>query len=192
MQCKHSPGTKPVSSHSLDAFSVSLGTIMGGYLIILCTVLLLATSVATSSELGKGKEKSYQDFVDTHNSIRAEVGVGPIAWNHTLAAYTQKYANERIQDCDMEHPSGTPYGQNQAVGYGEMTGEQAVKFWGTEKPNYDYESNKCVGGECMHYTQIVWRNSVHLGCARVKCTNGWMYVICSYDPPGNYVGERPY
>ncbi|KAK4758529.1 hypothetical protein SAY87_019830 [Trapa incisa] len=90
---------------------------MGGYLIILCTVLFLATS----SELGKGKEKSYQDFVDTHNSIRAEVGVGPIAWNHTLAAYTQKYANERIQDCDMEHPSGTPYGRKRSSSGGRRS-----------------------------------------------------------------------
>ncbi|KAL6213197.1 hypothetical protein ACLB2K_012644 [Fragaria x ananassa] len=91
----------------------------------------------------------------------------------------------------MEHSEG-PYGENLAEGYGEMTGAQAVKFWVTEKPNYDYASNKCVGDECGHYTQVVWHNSVHLGCARAKCTNGWVFVICSYDPPGNFEDERPY
>ncbi|CAL2279505.1 unnamed protein product [Prunus armeniaca] len=31
-----------------------------------------------------------------------------------------------------------------------------------------------------------------LGCARVQCSNGWWFVTCNYDPPGNYVGQRPY
>lgn len=158
---------------------------MGGYLIS-CAVLLAIVSVSS----GSGKEP-HQDFVDTHNSIRAEVGVGPITWNDTVAAYAQRYADERIHDCNMDHSMG-PYGENLAEGYGEMSGEQAVKFWATERPNYNYRSNSCVGGECLHYTQIVWRKSVHLGCARVKCTNGWMFVICNYDPPGNVEGERPY
>ncbi|KAF3439357.1 hypothetical protein FNV43_RR19269 [Rhamnella rubrinervis] len=132
-----------------------------------------------------------QDFVDAHNAARAEVGVGPITWNHTVAAYAQNYANQRVNNCEMEH-SGGPYGENLAEGYESMTGEDAVKFWVTEKANYDYSTNSCVGDECLHYTQVVWRNSVHLGCARAKCRNDWMFVICNYDPPGNYEGERPY
>ncbi|XP_008245978.1 PREDICTED: basic form of pathogenesis-related protein 1-like [Prunus mume] len=77
----------------------------------------------------------------------------------------------------MVHSQG-PYGENLAEGYGEMTGGQAMKFWVTEKPNYDYASNTCVGDVCGHYTQVVWRNSTHVGCARAKCKNGWMFVIC--------------
>lgn len=48
------------------------------------------------------------------------------------------------------------------------------------------------GKMCGHYTQIVWRDSVRLGCASVNCLNGGMYAICSYDPPGNYIGESPF
>lgn len=133
-----------------------------------------------------------QDFVDAHNEARAEVGVGPISWNHTVAAYAQRYANQQVKNnCQMEH-SGGPYGENLAEGYGSMTGEQAVKFWVTEKPYYNYHSNSCEGDECLHYTQVVWRNSAHLGCARAKCDNGWMFVICNYDPPGNIDGQHPY
>ncbi|XP_062019516.1 pathogenesis-related leaf protein 6-like [Rosa rugosa] len=132
-----------------------------------------------------------QGFIDEHNKARAEVGVGPITWNNTVAMYAQKYADSKIETCEMEH-SGGPYGENLAEGYGEMTGAQAVKFWVTEKPNYDRASNKCVNDECLHYTQVVWRDSVRLGCARAKCKNGWVFVICNYDPPGNYIGERPY
>lgn len=149
---------------------------------------MIITTEAFSSAKGY---QSQNDFVDTHNAARAEVGVGPIAWNKTLAAYARNYALSRIVDCNMEHSRG-PYGENLAEGYGYMSGEQAVKFWASEKPYYDHSSNKCVGDECGHYTQVVWRTSVHLGCARAKCFNGWMFVICSYDPPGNYEGQRPY
>ncbi|KAI4296509.1 hypothetical protein L6164_036459 [Bauhinia variegata] len=136
-------------------------------------------------------QSSPEDFLQVHNQARGDVGVPPLSWNATLVAYAQKYANSKIRNCEMEH-SGGPYGENLAEGYGEMTGSDAVKFWLTEKPDYDHYSNSCVNDECLHYTQIVWRDSVHLGCARAKCTNGWMFVICNYDPPGNIDGERPY
>ncbi|KAI4296510.1 hypothetical protein L6164_036460 [Bauhinia variegata] len=136
-------------------------------------------------------QNSPQDVLDVHNGARAAVGVGPISWDDKLVAYAQNYANQRIGDCEMEH-SGGPYGENLAEGYGDMALADAVKFWLTEKPNYDYNSNSCVHDECLHYTQIVWRNSVRVGCAKAKCNNGWTFVICRYDPPGNIDGERPY
>ncbi|KAK4848674.1 hypothetical protein QYF36_015941 [Acer negundo] len=136
-------------------------------------------------------QNSPKDYVDAHNAFRAAVGVGPITWNNTVAAYAQKYADERKRDCQMDHSMG-PYGENLAEGYGQMDGVDAVKFWASEKPQYDYKSNSCVGDECLHYTQIVWSTSIHVGCGRVKCMNGWLFVICNYDPPGNIEGQRPY
>ncbi|XVE67398.1 hypothetical protein DITRI_Ditri08aG0157100 [Diplodiscus trichospermus] len=138
-------------------------------------------------------QNSPQDFVNAHNVIRAKVGVGPLVWNRTVAAYAQNYANERIKDCNLEHSYG-PYGENLAEGYGNLNGVDAVTMWASEKPDYDYASNSCHSGddECLHYTQVVWRNSVHLGCGRAKCNNGWVFVICSYAPVGNIEGERPY
>ncbi|TYI98411.1 hypothetical protein E1A91_D01G212600v1 [Gossypium mustelinum] len=138
-------------------------------------------------------QNSPQDFVKAHNVIRAAVGVGPLVWNRTVASYAQKYADKRMKDCEMEHSYG-PYGENLAEGYGNLDGVDAVKMWASEKPDYDHSSNSCVSGgdDCLHYTQIVWSKSVHLGCGRAKCANGWVFVICSYDPVGNVEGERPY
>ncbi|KAF7843074.1 basic form of pathogenesis-related protein 1-like [Senna tora] len=102
------------------------------------------------------------DFLYVHNRARAQVGVGPLKWNQSLASYAQRYANKRSHDCNLEH-SGGPFGENIAEGYEDMKGSDAVKFWLTEKPNYDYHSNACVNDDCLHYTQIVWRNSRHLG-----------------------------
>ncbi|CAK9145004.1 unnamed protein product [Ilex paraguariensis] len=136
-------------------------------------------------------QNSQKDFLDAHNKARAQVGVRPLVWNDTVSAYAQNYANKRIGDCNLEHSEG-PYGENIAEGYGDLKAADAVSMWVGEKSCYDYSSNSCVGGECLHYTQVVWADSVHLGCARVQCHNGWVFVTCNYDPPGNYEGQRPY
>ncbi|XP_062177288.1 pathogenesis-related protein 1-like [Alnus glutinosa] len=132
-----------------------------------------------------------QDYINAHNTARSQVGVGPITWDANLAAFAQNYANQRTGDCRLVH-SGGPYGENLAGSSSDLTGAAAVDLWVREKSNYNYNSNSCVGGECLHYTQVVWRNSVRLGCAKVRCNNGGTFIGCNYDPRGNYVGQRPY
>ncbi|KAL0412641.1 UNVERIFIED_CONTAM: Pathogenesis-related leaf protein 6 [Sesamum radiatum] len=137
-------------------------------------------------------QNSPQDYVAAHNAARAQVGVGPIAWDENVAAFARNYVNQRRGDCNLVHSTNRPYGENLAKGSGKFTGRAAVELWVGEKPFYDYASNSCVGGECRHYTQVVWRNSVRVGCARARCNNGWWFISCNYDPPGNYIGQRPY
>ena len=138
-------------------------------------------------------QNSPQDFVSAHNAARAAVGVGPVSWDNTVAAYAQNYANQRIGDCKLVH-SGGPYGENLFWGSGrEYTAADAVNLWVSEKQWYDYSTNTCAAGKvCGHYTQVVWRDSTHIGCARVTCNSGAIFIICNYYPPGNIVGERPY
>ncbi|XP_062114757.1 pathogenesis-related protein 1-like [Humulus lupulus] len=136
------------------------------------------------------------DFLKVHNAIRAKVGVGPMDWNNTLGTYAENYADSLIKtNCEMV-PSRGPYGENLAKGKSSQTSEQAMMHWASEKANYDYASNSCTrNGGCDHYTQMVWRNSIHLGCAIVKCITDSVdlsVVVCSYGPPGNKVGQRPY
>ena len=42
-----------------------------------------------------------------------------------------------------------------------------------------------------HYTQIVWRSTVEVGCAVARSGLHEVWV-CRYSPPGNVVGQRPY
>ncbi|XP_022925422.1 pathogenesis-related protein 1A-like [Cucurbita moschata] len=133
-----------------------------------------------------------QDYVDAHNVVRAQVGVEPIQWDQELANYATQYANKRRSDCLLLHSHG-PYGENLAMSIGEMSGIEAVQMWVDEEQFYDYDSNTCVDDEmCSHYTQVVWRNSMRVGCAKVSCNNRDAFIICSYDPPGNFIGEWPY
>ncbi|XP_078169835.1 pathogenesis-related protein PRB1-3-like [Carex rostrata] len=139
-------------------------------------------------------QNTQQDYVNSHNTARAAVGVGNVSWNNTVQQYAQTYANSRKGDCKLVH-SGGPYGENIFWGPAtSFTGVDAVNAWVDEKQYYDHSTNSCASGHvCGHYTQVVWRNSNQIGCARVVCdNNAGVFIICNYYPPGNYVGESPY
>ncbi|KAL6911605.1 hypothetical protein ACP4OV_000410 [Aristida adscensionis] len=141
---------------------------------------------------GGGGDLRYQ-FLAQQNAARASMGLPPLVWDERVAAYARWYAQSRRGDCALVHSSG-PYGEN--LFWGSGTGwspAQAVGAWLAERPRYNYWSNSCYGGMCGHYTQIMWRATRRVGCAMVTCYNGrGTFITCNYDPPGNYVGVRPY
>ncbi|KAI6678233.1 hypothetical protein NL676_039029 [Syzygium grande] len=138
-------------------------------------------------------QNSPKDYVAAHNKARSRVGVGRIAWDQRVASYAMDYAKKLAKDCRRLVHSGGPYGENLAWASSDLTGTKAVGMWVAEKPYYNYKSNSCTPGKvCGHYTQVVWRRSVRLGCARVKCATGGTLVTCNYDPRGNIVGQKPY
>ncbi|KAF9587698.1 hypothetical protein IFM89_004530 [Coptis chinensis] len=155
-------------------------------LVLLCVLGFAMVQVSLA-------QNTPQDFLNAHNTARAQVDVETMTWDDGVAAYAQNYANQMASSCNLVH-SGGPYGENLAWGSdSSLTGTAAVNMWVAEKQNYDYNSNTCSSGAvCGHYTQVVWRNSVRLGCAKVICSTGGTFIICSYDPPGNFVGEKPY
>jgi uncharacterized protein YkwD len=138
-------------------------------------------------------------LVRLHNQVRAEVGVGAVTWSNPLAAYAQEWANHLAgTGCRMEHrpksgPRKQQYGENLFTGTEGYYGvADAVSSWASEKKYYrgekiDYSNYQKVG----HYTQMVWRNTRQVGCAKVSC-QGRIIIVCNYDPPGNVIGQRPY
>ncbi|KAI4318743.1 hypothetical protein MLD38_032413 [Melastoma candidum] len=158
------------------------------------TILFLISLVLLF--LSSSAQNSIKDYLDAHNAARRAVGVPmpDMVWNNTLASYARTYARVRAKDCKLKHSNG-PYGENLAYGYSwRFSATYAISLWVVEKVFYNYTSNSCIGrNECLHYTQIVWSDSINLGCARVKCANGYdWFVTCNYDPPGNWEGELPY
>ncbi|KAJ7942883.1 Pathogenesis-related protein 1 [Quillaja saponaria] len=156
----------------------------------LSLALLLGLALMSDYTLA---QDSPADFVNAHNVARAQVGVPPLAWDDTIVGFARDYANQHVDDCQLVHSSGAgKYGENLAGSTGDLNGTNAVEMWVSERENYDYNSDSCVGGECRHYTQVVWRDSVRLGCAKVRCNNGGTFIGCNYDPPGNFLGQKPY
>ncbi|OVA05752.1 Allergen V5/Tpx-1-related [Macleaya cordata] len=93
-------------------------------------------------------QNSPQDFLAPHNAARAAVGVGPMTWDNTVAAYARNYAIQRAGDCKLIHSRGR-YGENIAWSSGAgLTARGAVNLWVSEKCYYDYGSNSCRGGVC--------------------------------------------
>lgn len=133
-------------------------------------------------------------YLKPHNKIRAKLGLPPLKWSEQLASYARWWAHQRQGDCAMIH-SGSDYGENLFWG---STGRQwgpadAVAFWVNEKSFYNYYTNSCAQGrECLHYTQIIWKHSKKVGCAKVTCRNGYTFIGCNYDPHGNILGQKPF
>ncbi|XP_059461457.1 pathogenesis-related protein PR-1-like [Corylus avellana] len=154
-------------------------------------LLLISTTHAVPTKSQHVSQAS--QFLAPHNVARLALRLRPLLWDAKLARYAQWYANQRRFDCALEHSDG-PYGENIFWGSGnDWTPSQAVADWVSERQWYDYWSNSCAGGEqCGHYTQIVWSSTRRVGCARVKCLGDrGVFMTCNYDPPGNYIGERP-
>jgi pathogenesis-related protein 1 len=159
-----------------------------------------APEKANNKTSGSGlRQDEIQTLIRLHNKARADVGVGPFVWSAKLAAYAQKWADHLAAiGCRMEHrPSSGAwrriYGENLFMGTAGYYGVgDAVDSWVSEKKDYRggalTSSNWHGAG---HYTQIVWRGSKELGCAKTVC-KGMVIVVCNYDPPGNVLGEKPY
>ncbi|KAG6644177.1 pathogenesis-related protein PR-1-like [Carya illinoinensis] len=164
----------------------------------LCTVTTIFLGLLISSTHAVTKQGQYpslaNQFLAPHNAARSSLRLRPLMWDPKLARYARWYANQRRFDCALRHSNG-PYGENIFWGIGNgWTPSQAVTAWVSERKWYNYRSNSCASGQmCGHFTQIVWRTTRRVGCARVICSGGrGVFMTCNYDPPGNYIGERPY
>lgn len=140
---------------------------------------------------GKGKES--REFLDAHNVVRKEHNQTLYTWDKKLARYARRWSMKIQNECAMNHSYG-PFGENMFWGkYDHWTPTEAVQSWALEYKDYDRDTNTCRPNTmCGHYTQIVWHESLRLGCTRTRCSNGSVLLICEYDPPGNYVNESPF
>ncbi|MCW6036675.1 pathogenesis-related family 1 protein [Spirulina subsalsa FACHB-351] len=134
-----------------------------------------------------------EQMLNAHNQWRSQVGVPPLRWSAQLSRYAQEWADHLLATNQFEHRSDSLYGENLAMSSGQqMSPQRVVDLWGEEIKDYNYQQNSCTPGEmCGHYTQIVWKTTTEVGCAVARQGRREVWV-CNYNPPGNYVGQRPY
>jgi uncharacterized protein YkwD len=172
-------------------------------------VLVVLSTAACGGAGGSGDQEpaSQMGMTAAHNAARdavmpaASPAIPPLTWSSTVADYAQSYSEQ----CTWKH-SGGQYGENIYAAFGmTATPDDVVNAWVSEAADYDYATNTCTPSgmitECGHYTQVVWRDSLRLGCGMTMCTTGspfgsggepWLFWVCDYDPPGNFVGQKPY
>ncbi|MFF9772932.1 pathogenesis-related family 1 protein [Streptomyces sp. NPDC013978] len=157
------------------------------------TATATAAGVTGAGSVSAASKPEVRGFLAVVNQTRADVGVPPLVWDESVAAQARSWARLRVADCELVH-SNSRYGENLAKGSSPRYSlADAARLWLDEKSDYDRPSNSCVNDrECLHYTQLVWRGSTRVGAAKARCGNGWTYVVANFDPPGNWVGRRPY
>lgn len=163
-----------------------------------CLLMLLAGTGGAQWQHFDGKQAAAaapaslsREMLAAHNAVRARVKVAAMTWSERLAAVAKNWADTLLARNEFVHRPNSKYGENLFdVTGGSVTPRQVVDEWAAEARHYDYGSNKC-SGVCGHYTQIVWGDTKEIGCA-VARGGGREVWVCEYDPPGNWVGKRPY
>jgi len=126
-----------------------------------------------------------------HNAVRARLGVPPLKWSASLSAQAQDWANRLLAGIRFAHRPDHVYGENLfEIEGASASPERVVEAWASESRDYEYAANRCRK-VCGHYTQLVWSTTKQVGCAVARNSRREVWV-CNYDPPGNYVGRRPY
>uniref|UniRef100_A0AB38ZEW3 Venom CRiSP 1 n=1 Tax=Oncocephalus sp. TaxID=2944721 RepID=A0AB38ZEW3_9HEMI len=161
-------------------------------------------------------EQDKQKLLQVHNKYRNTIASGkapgqPPAENMlelTWDSYAEKQAFSWASGCVFEHNSpkdinNNPMGQNlymkmstlredvNATFY-EWT-DSMVEGWYNEVRQYRFGSG--FSPATGHYTQLAWAKTAKLGCGySYYVQNNWNagYLVCNYDPAGNYIGENPY
>lgn len=133
------------------------------------------------------------EFLSAHNNVRVRNGAKPLKWDRKLALYARRWAKKRKSDCTLMHSYG-PYGENLFWGgRNDWTPTEVVEKWVEEYKFFNAEKNECQQGQmCGHYTQVLWRDTLRLGCGKARCNDGGVYFVCTYDPPGNIDNEGPF
>lgn len=174
---------------------------------------------ASSNPTDNAGSGNSDKWSQAHNTFRQKISDGTVngqpkpssplpdmSSDATLAQVAKNYAAKCVWEHNANRSSdysalgGSGYvGENlYAATGGEPSAATVVESWFNEYSDYNYSTNSC-SNMCGHYTQIVWRNSVKVGCSSVFCptvqglsfSNAWL-VVCNYAPGGNYNGEKPY
>jgi uncharacterized protein YkwD len=129
-----------------------------------------------------------QQILDAHNRYRAQHCAAPLAWSPKLEQVAARWAQSLVdQGCKFGH-SGGQYGENLAAGTsGTLDGNAVAAMWYDEIKEYSFDR----GGFSMntgHFTQVVWRDTSEVGCAKATC-RGMDIWVCNYNPAGNVDGD---
>jgi hypothetical protein len=97
------------------------------------------------------------------------------------------------QTGQLEHRESNKYGENLYYGWSsepkfDVSAGVPVQAWYDEIKDYNF-SRPGFSPKTGHFTQVVWEKSTELGCGKAKSKDNKIFVVCNYNPPGNFEGE---
>jgi hypothetical protein len=161
-----------------------------------CAVVLVSPALMGSAS----PPTSFEDrILEAHNKERVGLGLQRLAWDPTLAQSAQRWAEHLAATGRFEHAPENrvhPEGENLWAGTrGFYAPEAMVDAWVREKQFFTegvFPNNSSTGRvqDVGHYTQLIWRATLEVGCAEAS-SNSEDILVCRYAEAGNYIGERP-
>lgn len=132
-----------------------------------------------------------KDILKRHNELRAKHGAPALVWNAAVEKVAQDWANTIARADNMRHRQPNKYGENIFWMSGaEPSGAMVSDSWYDEIKDYHFDRPGFTM-DTGHFTQVVWKDSKEIGCGSAKSSTGGIYVVCNYNPPGNYSGRFP-
>jgi hypothetical protein len=174
------------------------------------TVRAVANNTIATVAMVNGILKAHNDA--RNSTTPGAVNMPPLQWSDDLAAGAQAYLDgcpgfqHSTQALRTDRYGFAYVGENLAAGMRfEFNGfVVASGLWVDERQVWTYGgatcSNVAVCGSCAptstitscgHYTQVVWANSLFVGCGYKKCGTLEIYN-CWYGPGGNIRGQGPF
>ncbi|KAI8803838.1 CAP domain-containing protein [Cladochytrium replicatum] len=143
----------------------------------------------TPTTAGCGFDSDGQRAVKMHNEARDAVGVPNLSWSCDLFETAVSDAQGLItkHNCELIHNHA---GQNlfwaKGFDFGTILAAASKAF-------IEENIQKNSDGTLMynHYTQVVWKSTTKVGCAKLQSTCGEV-VVCNYSPVGNILGQKPF
>ncbi len=153
-------------------------------------VLFLSGCISfTMGDSAVSEDNSFKNnILKQHNYYRAKHGTAALRWNDSIAAFAAKWARNNARSDRMFHRRPNRYGENiYWISGGLVSGKGAVDAWYSEIRYYSYKRPR-FGYKTGHFTQVIWKGSTEIGCGKAMSYRGGTYVVCNYNPPGNYRG----
>jgi hypothetical protein len=166
-------------------------TLAAGITFALCSVAAFAGSASTPN--AEASDSFSQQLLDVHNLERKRLGVPDLKWDKTLASKAEKWAQKMASSGTFEHDSQTEHGENLWMGTASSyVPQEMVGGWIDERKDFKSGVFPDVSRtpnwqDVGHYTQLIWKTTTHVGCAKAAGKTD-DYLVCRYSPPGNVTG----
>ncbi len=141
-------------------------------------------------------ESRLKEFISLHNLERESLGLPELEWSEELQESAQ-LLTKTMAFKDKHEGGNTSYGENSWSGENNgATFEEIFKLWSAGKDYFLADqpvplSCSKAWDQCSGYSQIVWSNTTHIGCAAAASMEN-DYIVCHYSPAGNIQDQKAY